>query len=87
MIVYKSSGTYYHKSGHIIHKHVNDGITVQGSYEALHRLDGPAFESPYGDHAWWINNIHFTNFKDFQAAGNLTDDQMTILKLKYGDIK
>jgi len=66
-----------------------------------HRIDGPAYEvmdesNQYTQ--WWINNGRifnffaingtiYSNFKEFQKAGRLTDDQMTILKLKYGEIK
>jgi hypothetical protein len=52
-----------------------------------HRLDGPEIEYSNGDAEMWaINGIMYWNFKDFQADGNLTDDQMTILRLKYGAI-
>jgi hypothetical protein len=49
-----------------------------------HRLDGPAYESEGGS-TWWLNNEPYTNFKDFQEDAKLTDDQITILKLKYGN--
>jgi hypothetical protein len=49
-----------------------------------HRLDGPSFEWDDGTMWWHIEGVQYFNFKSFQAAGKLTDDQMTILKLKYG---
>jgi len=52
-----------------------------------HRLDGPAIIDPRGFIFWYIKGDRYTNFKDFQEAGKLTEDQMTILKLKYGEIK
>jgi hypothetical protein len=51
-----------------------------------HRLDGPAIESVYGSNMWFVEGVQYFNFKDFQKAGNLSDDQMTILRLKYGEI-
>ena len=51
-----------------------------------HRLDGPAIVYLTGDSYWCINNSQVTNFKDFQEAGGLSDDQMCILRLKYGEI-
>ena len=50
-----------------------------------HRLDGPAIELTHAK-VWLIHGVRYANFKDFQAAGNLTDEQMCILRLKYGEI-
>ena len=52
----------------------------------LHKLDGPAIEWDDGDYWWHINGKRYSNFKDFQAAGRLTDDQMCVIRLKYGEI-
>jgi len=86
MRAYRSAGKYYHKSGYVVEKYVEDIITLRRDDEILHRLDGPAFEGHNGDNEWWINDKIYTNFKDFQIAGCLTDDQITILILKYGEI-
>jgi len=51
-----------------------------------HRLDGPAYEVFEGSMGWYIDGVRCFNFKDFQVAGRLTNDQMTILRLKYGEI-
>jgi hypothetical protein len=51
-----------------------------------HRLDGPAIEECNGDKLWYITGIRYTNFKDFQKAGNLSDQDMMVLRLKYGEI-
>jgi len=50
-----------------------------------HRLDGPAFTGSK-HRSWWINNQEYRNFKDFQKAGGLSDEEMCILRLKYGSI-
>ena len=52
----------------------------------IHRLDGPAVEWADGEKEWWVNDTEYGNFKDFQLAGHLTDDEMCILRLKYGSI-
>ena len=51
----------------------------------LHRLDGPALE--FNDHIeWWANGVLCFNFKDFQVAGGLSDMDIMVLRLKYGEI-
>jgi hypothetical protein len=52
----------------------------------LHRLDGPAID--WGrEQSWFVNGVNYNNFKDFQKYGGLSDEQMCILRLKYGEIK
>ena len=55
-------------------------------YLIPHRIDGPAILYSDGSYSWAIDGVWYSNFKDFQAAGNLTDMDMMILKLKYGEI-
>ena len=50
-----------------------------------HRLDGPAIEWHDGRMSWYVNGIYYTDFKDFQEAGNLSDEDMMVLRLKYGE--
>ena len=52
----------------------------------LHRADGPAVEYASGKMSWYINGVAFTNFKDYQRAGGLTDREIMVLRLKYGEI-
>jgi hypothetical protein len=64
-----------------------DGFTCwMGKYGNLHRLTGPAVIRSDGSIEWWINGFRYYNFKSFQEAAKLTDDQITILILKYGAI-
>jgi hypothetical protein len=67
-----------------------------------HRLDGPAvivhmnpldwaysmyvFDGIYFGNNWVIHGVRYTNFKDFQQAGGLSDEEMMVLRLKYGEI-
>jgi hypothetical protein len=48
-----------------------------------HRLDGPAVIWDNGDMEWWVRGNGCSTM--FQQAANLTDDEMTILILKYGN--
>jgi len=52
----------------------------------VHRLDGPAVEHASGTTEWWVSGNQHFNFKDYQEASGLPDDQITILILKYGGI-
>jgi len=72
------------RHGHYVSPSGNESWFVHGE---RHRLDGPAVEWRDGGTSWYINGDLYTNFKDFQEAGNLSDDQMTILCLKYGSLR
>jgi phage baseplate assembly protein gpV len=51
-----------------------------------HRIGGPAVVFRPGDQDWYIDGIlHFTN-KSYQTAANLTDEEMTLVVLKYGNV-
>lgn len=52
-----------------------------------HRIDGPAIVWYGADTGWYVNNIRVFNNKEFQKAANLTDEEMTALILKYGNVK
>ena len=52
-----------------------------------HRLDGPAVEHASGSTEWWAYGGQCFNFKSFQEAGGLTDDEMCVIRLKYGEIR
>jgi hypothetical protein len=49
-------------------------------YELLDGVKASAYN------IWRINDVRYTNFKEFQAAGRLTDEAMMVLRLKYGEI-
>jgi hypothetical protein len=52
----------------------------------FHREDGPAYINPDGYQSWYTNGkYHHTN-KSFQKAANLSDEDMTAMILKYGDV-
>ena len=55
------------------------------NYGLFHRLDGPAWEGADGNVVWWVNGHRYYTFNSFQLAAGLSEDQITILKLKYGN--
>ncbi len=52
-----------------------------------HRTDGPARIYQDGSMGWHINGFQIRSNKDYQLAAGLSDDVMTLIILKYGDIK
>ena len=52
-----------------------------------HRIDGPALFWPDGTHSYWIDGHRFAKASAFQKAAKLSDEDMAMLKLKYGQIK
>ena len=56
---------------------------INGQY---HREDGPAYISSSGAKSWYINGKLCTDNKSFQKAANLTDEDMLMINLKYGNV-
>lgn len=54
---------------------------VNGLY---HRIDGPAIDYPTGPQYWFVNGWYKTTFEAFQRASQCTDEQVLLLKIKYG---
>lgn len=53
-------------------------------YGMLHRADGPAVIYADGGQEWWLNNKNYSNRKkNYQLDAKLSDEDMTILLLKY----
>jgi hypothetical protein len=53
----------------------------------LHREDGPAVIYSDGYKSWWINDKIYISNKYFQEAAGITDEDMTAIILKYGNVK
>jgi hypothetical protein len=51
-----------------------------------HNINGPALTSN-GVEYWYVHGSRCFTLEEFQQKAKLTDDQITILKLKYGPIK
>jgi hypothetical protein len=52
----------------------------------LHREDGPAVIYNNSYTRWFLNDVRYTSNKSFQEAANLTDEDMTAMILKYGNV-
>ncbi len=68
----------------------NDGSSLwvkESSIGIIHRIDGPAVIGLNRHEEWYVNNIRYRNNKSFQEAANLTDVDMLMISIKYGDVK
>ena len=65
-----------------IHPHSQEWY-VNGMY---HRIDGPAVISDTGYMAWWMNDRRYTDNASYQKAAGLSDEQMIMMVLEYGDV-
>ena len=53
----------------------------------LHREDGPAVIHEDGRaKVWYINGKQCNSSKEYQESANLTNEEMLIIVIKYGDI-
>lgn len=52
----------------------------------LHRLDGPAIIFSGGAVDWHVLGVDIKTFKHFQQMTNCSDEDILLLKLKWGDI-
>lgn len=53
-----------------------------------HRIDGPAliYASDDSGESWYIDGKNYGNNKEFQDAARLSDEDMAVLILKYGNV-
>jgi hypothetical protein len=65
----------------------DDGSQIWYKNNQLHREDGPAFIDNDGYQSWWINNKRYYDNKSFQIAAGLSDEDMSVLILKYGNVE
>ena len=56
-------------------------------YGKRHRTDGPARVWGDNTYEWWVSGIPYYDNKSYQKAANLTDEDMLMINLKYGDVK
>jgi protein associated with RNAse G/E len=81
---YNSSGKYHREDGPAIIYH--DGTESWYINRKLHRTDGPAIYGNDGS-VWLIDDIKYYNNKSFQEAAGISDEDMLLMILKYGDVK
>lgn len=62
------------------------GYVNDTNQSVIHRIDGPAYIDEYGDMGWYVHGkICYTN-AEFQAESGISDEDMTIMILKYGNV-
>ena len=60
-----------------------DGTREWYLHDKRHRTDGPAVKYPDGYSEWWINDTSY-NFLSWCNMVNLSNDEITLMCLKYG---
>jgi hypothetical protein len=92
-IVTKYENQYWYNEEDQLHR--EDGpaaIHINGAYVwyrngKVHRTDGPAEMSPDNTLYWYVVDKKYFDNKSFQKAANLSDEDMTAMILKYGNVK
>ena len=64
-----------------------DGEQVWYFNGRLHRTDGPAYIGSDGTQELYINGRLCIDNKSYQKAAKLTDEEMLMIKIKYGNVK
>lgn len=56
-------------------------------YGRRHRIDGPAYTDPHGTTCWYYKGVYAFSTEQFQQLAKLSGEDLTVLTLKYGEIK
>jgi len=78
-------GTYHREDGPAFIS--RNGAMEWLHYGKTHREDGPAVIWANGRVHWYLNNHQIRSAKKFQEELGLSDEDMTALLLKYGNIR
>lgn len=65
---------------------IDGGYCEWFKHDEHHRTDGPAVTYLSGGLEWWVNGTPYNTNAEYQEAANLSDEEMTIMVLKYGDV-
>lgn len=71
-------------------KEICEVWTMSGKYLNdldLHRTDGPAVIRTTGRMFWFINGSKYSSNDSYQTEIGLSDEEMTMIILKYGDVR
>lgn len=52
----------------------------------FHRVDGPAVMYKNGDNHWYVHGVGVDTNKDYQSLANLSDEDMLVIVIKYGNV-
>lgn len=64
-----------------------DGTKTYHRNGMRHRTDGPAAEYANGKYMWCLNGDIYLNNKEFQKAANISDEDMAVMIMKYGNVE
>ena len=83
--------TYYNDNENL---HREDGPAIiwdNGDKEwyvngKCHRIDGPAIIFNNNSHEWLVNDIQYYSNRSYQEAAGISDEDMAMIVLKYGNV-
>lgn len=84
---------WYIKGTDTLHREDGPAIIKHGHYEAwcrhneYDRKDGPAIVYEDGKKFWWVDGFIVDTNEDFRVRANLTEEDLLIVILKYGDVR
>ena len=82
---YNSDGDFHREDGPAVI--YSSGKQEWWVYGILHRINGPAIIYSSGSQHWFVDGYRCRDNKSFQVAAKLTDEDMLMITLKYGDVK
>ena len=81
---FNSKGDYHNESGPAL-------ICSSGVFWYIngksHRIDGPADMWTSGSMFWYINGKQYNDNQSYQKAAGISDEDMAMIVLKYGNVK
>jgi hypothetical protein len=63
-----------------------DAIVYLNDERHYHRTCGPAMIHNNGGYAWFVDGKRYRSIKTYQEAAGLSDEEMSMMVLKYGNI-
>jgi hypothetical protein len=76
----------YHRENGPAFIHI-DGLQSFWFNGKIHRIDGPAAIWADGYQEWHVNDRRYFDNKTFQETAGISDEDMTAIVLKYGNVK
>lgn len=63
-----------------------NGTEIWRIHGEIHRIDGPAVTYINKKQSWYVNGNEYTSDKEFQKAANISDEDMAVMIMKYGNV-
>lgn len=62
--------------------------TIDGTeFTPIHRTDGPAIVYFNDEQLWFINNVSYTTNESYRVQAELSNEEMSFIVLKYGNVE